>query len=102
MHWSGNLDAFLEQARSSNLTAGPDFESALASVPNEQVQDVAARLEAELGQERDAHGFTPRKLGPGQPTESQVLSAEDVQLWDTANKKLKAVRLWRKGRLGDG
>ncbi len=102
MRWSENLEAFLKQARSSNLTAGPDFDSALASVPDEHVQDVAAGLEAELGQERDLHGFTPRKLGPGQPTESQVLSAEDVQLWDAANKKLKAARLWRDGRLGDG
>ncbi len=102
MRWSGNLETFLKQALSSNLTAGPDFESALASVPDEYVQDVAERLEAELGQERDAHGFTPRKLGPGQPSESQVLSAEDVQFWDAANKKLKAVRLWRRGRLGDG
>lgn len=99
MVWNGNLDAFLDQVRSSKVPAGPDFERALGSVPDEEALIFGSRLEADLLSERNVHGFITYELVPGVPIEPQILSVEDVRLWDAANKKLKAVRAWRRRRL---
>ncbi len=70
MHWSGNLDEFATWVRSPDVLAGPEFDRALESVPDDQVTTVETTLCAILKADRDAFRPKPhaRDIGDSIPS----------------------------------
>ena len=86
MRWSGNLDEFATWVRSPDVLAGPEFDQALKSVPDDYVMTVEATLCAMLKADRDAFG--PK------PSRSRDWRSDAIKRWTIADQKLQAVRRW--------
>ncbi len=86
MRWSGNLDELATWARSPDVLAGPEFDQALESVPDDQVMTVEATLCAMLKADRDAFG--PKT------SRSRHWRSDAIKRWNIADEKLQTVRRW--------